>query len=91
MNESVVSDALYERYIAPTKKNRERYIGIEIEMPIINLSGEAVDFSIVHKLTDAFAKKFQMETLGVDDDGHIYSIQFMTMVIICLTIAPIII
>lgn len=75
MNESIVLEALYERYIAPTKKKREKYIGVEIEMPIINLSGKAVDFSIVHRLTEAFAVHFQMVAVSLDDDGHICSLQ----------------
>lgn len=75
MDESVVLQALYDRYIAPTKKKRERYVGIEIEMPIINLNGEAVDFFVIHKLTEAFAAQFEMSSIGIDDDGHVYSLQ----------------
>jgi len=75
MDESIVVEALYEKYIAPTKKKREKYIGIEIEIPIINFSGEAVDFNVVHKLTDVFAYQFQMVSIGVDDEGHTYSLQ----------------
>lgn len=31
---------IYNRFIAPLKKPRASYIGIEIEMPVVNLSGE---------------------------------------------------
>lgn len=75
MDEAVVLEALYKRYIAPTNKKRERYIGVEIEMPIVNLNGEAVDFTVVHKLTYSFITKFNMEIIGIDDENHIYSIQ----------------
>jgi len=75
MDESIVVEALYKKYIAPTKEKREKYIGIEIEIPIINLSGEAVDFNLVHKLTDVFAQQFLMVSIGVDDEDHTYSLQ----------------
>jgi len=44
-------------------------------MPIVNLEGEAVNFSVVHMLTHSFSAKFQMSPIGIDDDGHIYSLQ----------------
>jgi gamma-glutamylcysteine synthetase len=75
VDENAVLKALYDRYIAPTKRKRDQFIGIEIEMPIINLNSEAVDFTIVHKLTDAFAEHFKMKSIGVDDEGYTYSIQ----------------
>ncbi|MBC3795800.1 glutamylcysteine synthetase [Acetobacterium tundrae] len=75
MNENIVLETLYEKYISPTKKKRDKYIGIEIEIPIVNLDGEPVDFSVVHRLTDAFAFQFGMEPIGVDDDGYVYSLQ----------------
>ena len=34
---------IYDRFIAPLKKPRASYIGIEIEMPVVNLSGEKTD------------------------------------------------
>ena len=37
MNEQMVKEQLYQRYIEPTKRQRENYIGIEIEIPIVNL------------------------------------------------------
>lgn len=75
MDRSIVLDALYNRYITPTKKKRKNYIGIEIEMPIVNLNVQAVDFSVVHRLTEAFASKFQMDAVDVDDNGQITSLQ----------------
>lgn len=37
---------IYDRFIAPLKKPRASYIGIEIEMPVVNLSGEKTDKSV---------------------------------------------
>jgi len=75
MNENIILETLYEKYINPTKKKRDKFIGIEIEIPIVNLNNEPVDFSVVHLLTDAFAFQFKMEPIGIDDEGHIYSLQ----------------
>ncbi|MBR1524641.1 MAG: hypothetical protein IJ641_09345, partial [Lachnospiraceae bacterium] len=49
---------LYDKYIAPTKKEKEEYIGVEIEMPILNLARESVDFANVHRVTEKFMEKF---------------------------------
>lgn len=75
MDESVVNAALFERYFAPTMQKRDKYIGVEIEMPVINLSGKAVDFSVIHKLTSTFAEQFRMMPVSKDDEGHICSLQ----------------
>ena len=44
MELELIRQQLHKRYIEPTKKKREKYIGVEIEMPIVNLSKNAVDF-----------------------------------------------
>ena len=51
MNREEVMCCLYDRYIKPTKQKKKRCIGVEIELPIVNLNNEAVDFSVVHRLT----------------------------------------
>lgn len=50
-------------------------MGVEIEIPIVNLGNDPVDFAVVHQLTETFASAFQMEAISVDDDGHICSLQ----------------
>lgn len=74
MNQEFVREQLYQKYIVPTKKKKDNYVGIEIEMPIINLEKKAVDFSIVHKITDSFMEQFQFQVAGRDEEGNIYSI-----------------
>lgn len=74
MDQEFVRERLYEKYILPTKKNKDNYVGIEIEMPIINLEKKAVDFSVVHKITDSFMERFQFQVAGRDEEGNIYSI-----------------
>ena len=70
-----ILNELYKKYIEPTKANREQFIGVEFEMPIVNLNGEAVDFSIVHNLTKKFIDRFDFDVIGIDDDNNIYACQ----------------
>ena len=73
LNEETIKKSLYEKYIEPTKKERDNFIGIEIEMPIINLNKKPVDFDIIHKLTGEFLERFSFEALGYDENDNIYS------------------
>lgn len=41
MDLQFIREQLYRRYIEPTKKKRRKYIGVEFEMPIVNLSDQA--------------------------------------------------
>lgn len=73
MDKDYIIEQLEKRYIEPTKKKRESYIGVEIEMPIVNLNKEAVDFSVVHSVADEFIAHFGFSPCGIDDEGFIYS------------------
>lgn len=67
--------AIYEKYIIPTQRTRKPCVGTEFELPIVNLSGEAVDFDAVHEVTDEFVKRFSFNRLSRDEDGFIYAAQ----------------
>ena len=56
ISERDIRDRIFKEFIAPTKVKKD-YIGIEIEMPIINLNKKAVDFNVVHKVTNSFYGK----------------------------------
>lgn len=73
----MIKDRLYDEFIRPTINNKNKnYIGIEIEMPIINLSKKAVDFNVVHKVTHKFKNQFQdFKEEGIDYDGNIFSLK----------------
>lgn len=73
MDLQLVREQLYKRYIEPTKRERKKFIGVEIEMPIVNLSKKAVNFDVVHTITDSFIKHFNFNVSGTDDEGKIYS------------------
>lgn len=71
IDQTLVREKLYQKYIEPTKNNTHKYIGIEVEMPIVNLDKQAVDFEKIHKLTAKFMEHFQFEVMSRDDDGNI--------------------
>ncbi|HIH35249.1 MAG TPA: glutamylcysteine synthetase [Methanosphaera sp.] len=73
--ETTVRKALYERFIKPTTRGFKDYIGIEIEIPILNLEKKAVNFMIVHKITEEFLNEFQDFKKNVlDYNGHACSL-----------------
>ncbi len=73
MDKAVVDKAIFDKYIEPTRKKREKCIGIEIEMPIIDLGGKPVEESIVIKMADAFREEFGFKAVGRDADGNVNS------------------
>lgn len=73
IEEKLIEAELYKKYIEPTKKKRNDYIGIEIEIPILNCKKQAVNFQTVFEVTDQFMKEFGFRAEGIDDEGHIYS------------------
>lgn len=73
MKEEVVKEHLYKKYIAPTRKKRDSYIGIEIEMPIVNLDKQPVNFQNIHQVTRQFMEEFHFLPTGRDDYGNVYA------------------
>ncbi|MBE5924835.1 MAG: glutamylcysteine synthetase [Lachnospiraceae bacterium] len=73
MNREQIKEVLYNRYIVPTENKKESSIGIEIEMPVVNLNGEATDFEVTQKVVEEFRKKNGFEPVGIDLNGYCYS------------------
>jgi gamma-glutamylcysteine synthetase len=69
MTENEINKAIYDKYITPTNRRKNTYIGIEIEMPVVNLNKQAVDENIVFEMTSAFRKKFGFSVVSYDDNG----------------------
>ncbi|MBQ7446543.1 MAG: glutamylcysteine synthetase, partial [Eubacterium sp.] len=65
-------DIILKRFIQPLKQQQERYVGVEIELPIVNLNRAPVDFSLVHEMTEHFVKTRGFSEISLDDDGYIY-------------------
>ena len=73
--EEIVRKKLFEQFIKPTQE-KKNFIGVEIEIPIINLDKSAVDFDVVHKVTDKFQKQFcDFKKDGIDYEGNIFSLK----------------
>ncbi len=66
-------DYLYHKYIRPTERKAGQGVGIEFELPIVNLRKEAVDFELIHRLSHAFMEQFSFTDPSLDEEGHIYN------------------
>ncbi len=73
MDNNKLDEALYNKYIAPTCKKRDDSIGIEIEMPVVELSGKPVAEAVVIAAANSFREQFGFEISGCDDDGNVNS------------------
>ena len=68
-----IDEELYRRYIIPTKEERREHVGVEFELPIVNLNREPVDFEVIHRMVEAFIAEFGFARLKFDDEGEICS------------------
>ena len=73
MKISELDEAIYNRYIAPSRRPRSKKAGLEFELPIVNTAEKAVDFSVVHRAAELFAAEFGFTGISRDDDGYIYN------------------
>ena len=75
VDEGIIRDKLYDEFIKPTDQ-KKNFIGVEIEIPIINLDKKAVDFDVVHKITHEFQKQYpEFQNNGIDYDGNIFALK----------------
>ena len=58
MKQFDIDKAIYEKYIVPTKHKTGYMIGIEFEIPILNMSQEKIDFSVIQKVVMALREAF---------------------------------
>ncbi|MBQ7372809.1 MAG: glutamylcysteine synthetase [Blautia sp.] len=73
MNAEQLREHLYEKYIAPTEKRRETCIGVEIEIPTVNLLGGATDQNVAKGAFSEFIRHFGFRSCGEDWYGNCYS------------------
>ncbi len=65
---------LYDKYFTPTETDNDKlYIGVEIEMPIIRLSGDATDQEVAKEVVGEFFDEWGFEPKGYDRYGTCYS------------------
>lgn len=75
ISEEMVKEKLYEEFIKPTNQKKD-FIGIEIEIPIINLNKKAVNFDVVHEITRKFQKQYdEFQVDGIDYDGNTFALK----------------
>ena len=70
---TALDQAVYEKYIAPTNRPRPPAVGVELEFPVVNLTGGPADHALIHRVTEAFVSRFGFENQKLDDEGNIYS------------------
>lgn len=70
MEQKIIDKAIYEKYIAPTKTKTKKFIGIEIEMPIVNLNKKPVDENVVFEMAREFCRHFGFKVIGRDADNN---------------------
>jgi gamma-glutamylcysteine synthetase len=76
ITDEMIREKICQMFLESTKRSKKEYIGIEIEIPIINLNKEAVDFDIVHRVTESFKNHFNsFEVEGIDYDGNVYALR----------------
>lgn len=73
MERNEIKKCLYEKYIRPTEAQRDFFIGIEIEMPIVNLLGEATNFKTAQTVFNSFVREYGFNEEKWDDNGVCYS------------------
>ena len=72
-NQPTLSDALQARFFAPLRRKRTRRVGVELELPVWNLTPDAAtDFSAVHAATEDFLSRFPFSDYVRDDEGAVY-------------------
>lgn len=75
ISKEAVRNKLYDEFIKPTNQKKD-FIGVEIEIPIINLDKKAVDFDVVHKITEKFQNQYaDFKEDGIDYDGNVFALK----------------
>lgn len=75
ISREMIRETLHDEFIKPTYE-RKNFIGIEIEIPIVNLDKEPVNFDVVHEVTSKFSRQFgNFKNNGIDYDGNVFSLK----------------
>ena len=66
----IARELLRERYFTNLKHSNDLFVGIELELPIVHLTGEAVDFSVVFALFEALVDQLPLSIEKTDAHGQ---------------------
>ena len=61
-----IRELIYNKYIKPTEADRKTYVGVEIEMPIVNLSGEATSHNVSRKAFSSVVSELGLKKTKFD-------------------------
>ena len=67
-----MKNIIFERFIKPLNEEKGHFVGVEIELPIVNLRKGPVSFDLVHRMTEQFVSDRQFSKIQRDEDGWIY-------------------
>ena len=73
MKNEKLRELLNDKYFVPTEKDTGDYIGVEIEMPIVRLSGDATDHEVCRKAAGIFWDEFDFRPVSRDRFGNCYN------------------
>lgn len=65
-----IKELIYDKYIKPTETDRETYVGVEIEIPIVNLSGEATSHNVSRKAFNSIVSELGLKKTKFDNRGY---------------------
>lgn len=66
----IARELLRERYFFNLKQSTDLFVGIELEFPIVHLSGRAVDFQVVFSLFSELVEKLPFSIEKTDNNGQ---------------------
>lgn len=67
---TTAKELLKQRYYEPIKEQPELFVGIELEYPVVNLSGNATDVSLTKRLLGYLLDNFDFQADKYDSDNN---------------------
>ena len=67
---TIAKELLKQRYYEPIKEQPELFVGIELEYPVVNLSGNATDVSLTKRLLAYLLDNFDFQADKYDSDNN---------------------
>lgn len=67
---TTAKELLKQRYYEPIKEQSELFVGIELEYPVVNLSGNATDVSLTKRLLAYLLDNFDFQADKYDSDNN---------------------
>ena len=65
-------EAVKKRFIEPLKRKSKPFVGVELELPIINQKHAAVDYDAVQAAAEQFVQAFHFQNMSRDDKGRLW-------------------